>query len=193
MFLIVGLGNPGLDYACTRHNVGFMLADYLSYELGFPDYRSKFDALYTEKVFELSTKVIIQKPQTFMNASGRAVTQITQYYNIESSDVFVIQDDLDMEPLKVKIKFGGSNGGHNGLRDIEKAIGKEYWHIKIGIGRPKEKFQVADYVLSSFYKDEIVSLQQKIFPTISKNLIDLIFSDDRVVVANKIMNEVACL
>ena len=192
MFLIVGLGNPGLDYAYTRHNVGFMLADYLSYELGFSDYRSKFEALYTEKVFELSAKVIIQKPQTFMNASGRAVSQITQYYNIASHDVFVIQDDLDMDPLKVKIKFGGSNGGHNGLRDIEKAIGKEYWHIKIGIGRPKDKAQVAEYVLSSFYKDEIVSLQQKIFPIISRNLLDLVFSDNRVVVANKIMHEVAC-
>lgn len=193
MFLIVGLGNPGLDYAYTRHNVGFMLADYFAYELGFPDFHEKFDSVYTEKTFDGSAKIFIQKPQTYMNSSGRAVSQLTSYYKIEAKDVFVIQDDLDLKPLQVRIKFGGSNGGHNGLRDIEKVIGRDYWHIKVGIGRPLEKSQVADYVLSPFYKDELTAMQSRIFPGIANNIVDLVFAENKSVVINKIMQEVACL
>ena len=193
MFLIVGLGNPGLDYAYTRHNVGFMLADYVAYELGFPDYRDKFNSKYTEKTFERNAKIFIQKPQTYMNNSGSAVSQISSFYKIDSTNIFVIQDDLDLKPLQVRIKFGGSNGGHNGLRDIEKAIGKDYWHIKIGIGRPLEKSQVADYVLSAFYKDELVALQMRIFAPICRHTVELFFSENKSVVINKIMKEVSCL
>ncbi|MBQ7524270.1 MAG: aminoacyl-tRNA hydrolase [Alphaproteobacteria bacterium] len=193
MFLIVGLGNPGLNYACTRHNLGFMLADYLAYELGFPDFREKFDSVYTEKSFDGNAKVFIQKPQTYMNNSGRAVSRLVAYYKIEPQNVFVIQDDLDLKPLQVRIRFGGSNGGHNGLRDIETVTGRNYWHIKIGIGRPLEKSQVADYVLSPFYKDELTAMQSRIFPGIGNNIIELVFSSDKSAVIKKIMQEVSCL
>lgn len=193
MFLIVGLGNPGLDYAYTRHNVGFMFVDYLAYELGFPDFREKFESHYTEKTFDRNAKVFIQKPQTYMNNSGRAVLQMATFYKIEPKNIFVIHDDLDMRPLQLRVKFGGSTGGHNGLRDIEKVIGKDYWHIKIGIGRPLEKSQVAGYVLSSFYKDELVALKTKVFEPIGHHIEELIFADDRPGAINKIMQEVACL
>ena len=193
MFLIVGLGNPGLNYAYTRHNVGFMFADYLAYELGFSDFHEKFDSQYTEKPFEGNAKIFIQKPQTYMNNSGRAVSQIASFYKIETNNIFVIQDDLDLKPLQVRIKFGGSNGGHNGLRDIEKAIGKNYWHIKIGIGRPLEKSQVADYVLSAFYKDELTALQSRVFEPICRHIIELFFSKEKSAVINKIMQEISCL
>lgn len=193
MFLIVGLGNPGLDYAYTRHNIGFMFVDYLAYELGFPDFRSRFDSLYTEKSFEHNAKIFVQKPQTYMNNSGKAVSQIASFYKIETQNIFVVHDDLDVRPLQLRIKFGGSSGGHNGLRDIEKAIGKDYWHIKIGIGRPIEKTQVANYVLSSFYKDELTLLKPKIFEPISRNMVDLMFAENRPTVINKMIQEATCL
>lgn len=192
MFLIVGLGNPGLSYAYTRHNVGFMFADQLAYSLGFPDYKSKFDSLYSEKVFEQTAKIIIQKPQTFMNLSGRAVSQIVSFYKIPTENVFVLHDDLDLNPLDVKIKFAGSNGGHNGLRDIDKAIGTKYWRIRVGIGRPITKDKVADYVLSPFYKDEISTLLPKVFDPLCQNMLNLIFaeSNEKQNVISKIIQEV---
>lgn len=193
MFLIVGLGNPGLDYAYTRHNVGFMFIDYLAYELGFLDFRSRFSSLYTEKLFECNAKVVLQKPQTYMNNSGNAVSQLVAFYKIEPQNIFVIHDDLDMRPMQLRIKFGGSAGGHNGLRDIEKVIGKDYWHIKVGIGRPIDREQVANYVLSPFYKDELTILESKVFEVLGRHIVELLFAENRTVPINKIMQEVTCL
>ena len=193
MFLIVGLGNPGLDYAYTRHNVGFMFVDYLAYELGFPDFRSRFNSLYTEKSFECNAKVVLQKPQTYMNNSGNSVSQLVTFYKIDPQNIFVIHDDLDMRPMQLRIKFGGSAGGHNGLRDIEKVIGKDYWHIKVGIGRPIERSQVANYVLSPFYKEELITLKSKIFAILGEHIEELIFAEDRTAPIKKIMQEVTCL
>jgi len=193
MFLIVGLGNPGLDYAYTRHNVGFMFVDYLAYELGFPDFRPRFSSLYTERSLDRNAKVILQKPQTYMNNSGNAVSQLVSFYKIETRNIFVIHDDLDMRPMQLRIKFGGSSGGHNGLRDIEKVIGKDYWHIKVGIGRPIDREQVANYVLSSFYKEELTVLKSKIFEAVGHHIEELLFAEDRTVPINKIMRETTCL
>ena len=191
MFLIVGLGNPGLNYAYTRHSVGFMLVDYIAYELGFSEFQEDFSSLYAEKRFEDNAKVLLQKPQTYMNNSGRAVSQIVSYYKIEPQNIFVIHDDLDMRPLQIRVKFGGSSGGHNGLRDIEKVIGREYWHIKIGIGRPLDKAEVANYVLSPFYKDELESLMPRVFEPICTNMIDLVLSENKSDIINKIMRELS--
>lgn len=190
MFLIVGLGNPGLSYAYTRHSVGFMFADHLAYALGFPDFKSKFDSLYTEKAFEQTAKIIIQKPQTFMNLSGKAVSQIVSFYKIQPEDVFVVHDDLDIKPLDIKIKFGGSSGGHNGIKDIEKAIGKDFWRIRIGIGRPLERSQVPDYVLSPFYKDELSTIIPKVFEPLSKEMLSLVFDEEKDGVIERIIKEV---
>ena len=190
MFLIVGLGNPGLDYAYTRHNVGFMLADHLVYALGFPDYKSKFNSLYSEKLLDRSAKVIIQKPQTYMNLSGKAVSQIVSFYKIPTENIFVVHDDLDLVPLDVKIKFAGSNGGHNGLRDIDRHIGNKYWRIRIGIGRPLEKGQVANYVLSTFYKDEITEMLPKVFSPICQSISELLFAEDKSQIISRIIQEI---
>ena len=191
MFLIVGLGNPGLSYVYTRHNVGFMLVDYIAYELGLSEFQEDFSSLYAEKRFEGNAKVLLQKPQAYMNNSGRAVSQIVSYYKIEPQNIFVIHDDLDMRPLQIRVKFGGSSGGHNGLRDIEKVIGREYWHIKIGIGRPLDKAEVANYVLSPFYKDELESLMPRVFEPICTNMIDLVLSENKSDIINKIMRELS--
>lgn len=186
MFLVVGLGNPGLNYAYTRHSVGFMCVDHLSYALGFPEFKEKFDSLYTDKIIESTDKIFIQKPQTFMNLSGRAVAQIVSFYKIPSQNVFVIHDDLDINPLKIKIKFGGSSGGHNGIRDIDKAIGNEYWRIRIGIGRPPIKTEVANYVLSMFYQDEITNLIPKVFDPLSKHIEKLLLAEDKSEIIDQI-------
>ena len=191
MFLIVGLGNPGLSYAYTRHSVGFMLVDYIAFELGFSEFCEDFSSLYAEKRVENNAKVLLQKPQTYMNNSGRAVAQIVSYYKIEPQNIFVVHDDLDLRPMQIRIKFGGSSGGHNGLRDIEKVIGRDYWHIKVGIGRPLDKAEVANYVLSPFYKDELDALTPRVFEPICNNLIDLVLSEDKSVIINKIMQELS--
>lgn len=188
MFLIVGLGNPGLNYAYTRHSVGFMLADHLAYALGFPDYKAKFDSLYSERTFENFAKVFIQKPQTYMNLSGGAVSQIVSFFKISTENVFVVHDDLDLKPFEIRIKFAGSNGGHNGLRNIDKAIGTQYWRIRIGIGRPLSREQVPDYVLSPFYKDELTALPQRVFEPVAQNIIELLFEQNKAPVIEKILN-----
>jgi PTH1 family peptidyl-tRNA hydrolase len=188
MFLLVGLGNPGLGYACTRHNVGFMFAEYISHSLGFSAFASKFDSLYCSKIFDSRFKVFIQKPQTFMNLSGKAVSQLASFFQISTQNIFVIHDDIDLESLDVKIKFSGSSGGHNGIRSIDSVIGKEYWRIKVGVGRPISKDGVADYVLSPFYADELVQIQQRVFVAISNFILDLMFLEDKMSVISKIKN-----
>lgn len=190
MFLIVGLGNPGLDYAYTRHNLGFILADHIAYSLGFPDYKSGFKSLYSEKFLNRMAKIIIQKPQTYMNLSGSAVSQIVSFYKIPTENIFVIHDDLDLNPLDVKIKFSGGNGGHNGLKDIDKQIGTNYWRIRIGIGRPLPKDKIPQYVLSPFYKDELTDMLPKVFSPICKNIESLVLDEDKSRVISRIIQEI---
>ena len=189
MYLIVGLGNPGLAYAYTRHNVGFLFVDHLAYDLGFPNFKAKFNSLYTEKTVN-NEKVLIQKPQTFMNRSGAAVSQIVSFYKIPVENIFVVHDDIDLPPLEVKIKFGGSNGGHNGLRDIDKSLGNQYWRIRIGVGRPIEKSQVADYVLSPFYNDEIKNMLPKVFDSLISEFSELLVSEDKSKIIGKVIQEI---
>lgn len=190
MFLIVGLGNPGLDYAYTRHNLGFMLADHIAYSLGFPDYKSGFKSLYSEKFLNRMAKVVIQKPQTYMNLSGSAVSQVVSFYKIPTENIFVIHDDLDLNPLDVKIKFSGGNGGHNGLKDIDRQIGTNYWRIRIGIGRPLSKDKIPQYVLSPFYKDELTNMLPKVFSPICKNIESLVLDEDKSRVISRIIQEI---
>ncbi len=177
MFLIVGLGNPGLQYSHTRHNVGFLCADRIAFYLGFPTFKEKFESLITERNFD-ANKIIIQKPQTYMNLSGKSVMQITSFYKIHSEDIVVIHDDIDLDPFDVRIKFSGGHGGHNGLRNIDESIGKNYWRIRIGVGRPPSKLEVSNYVLSNFYPDELTKLQS-IFDIISKHIASFMLSSDK--------------
>lgn len=189
MILIVGLGNPGLQYAQTRHNVGFMCADVIAHTLGFPDFSSKYTSLISERFID-NERFFIQKPQTFMNLSGTAVQKVVSFYKIPTDNIFVIHDDIDLKPMETRIKFAGSNGGHNGLRNIDGAIGKDYWRIRIGVGRPLDKSNVADYVVSKFYRDELQTLQG-IFASIANNIYELASSQDKTSAIQKLLSEVS--
>jgi PTH1 family peptidyl-tRNA hydrolase len=184
MFLIVGLGNPGIKYVYTRHNVGFLCIDYIAKALVFPEFLGRYDSLVSEKTIDAS-KIILQKPQSFMNLSGLPIQKLTSFYKIPSENVFVIHDDIDLPPFSIKVKFAGSNGGHNGLRSIDGGIGKSYWRIRIGVGRPDSKIEVSDYVLSNFYSDEIQELQN-VLEIISDNITDLILSTEKNDIIKKI-------
>ncbi|WP_408955226.1 aminoacyl-tRNA hydrolase [Natroniella sp. ANB-PHB2] len=158
MKLIVGLGNPGYKYQFTRHNVGFMAVDLLANEYNLNLKRKEKKAI-VGKLRVGSEKVILAKPQTFMNNSGQAVRLLADYYNIEIEDILIIYDDLDLELGRFKIKPKGGHGGHNGIKSIFKQLQtKEFSRVKIGIGRP-EHGSVVDYVLGKFSKKEEKELE----------------------------------
>ena len=155
MRLFVGLGNPGVAYAKHRHNIGFLALDGIHRAhaggagTGFGPWRRKFEAHVSEGFLD-GVRVLLMKPQTFMNESGRAVAQALRFYKIDPSAVIVFHDDLDLPPGKVRIKQGGGHGGHNGLRSIGASIGDNYGRVRIGIGHPGAKDQVIGYVLHDF-------------------------------------------
>lgn len=159
--LIAGLGNIGSQYELTRHNIGFLFIDALAKQLETELTHQKFHALLGSKTID-GRKVILAKPQTFMNKSGVAVSEIANFYKIPKENILVIFDDLDMEFGKIRFRKGGGDAGHNGIRSIDSLLGKDYWKMKFGIGRPLHKGQVSDYVLSNFTEEEIKELA-KIF------------------------------
>lgn len=153
MFLVVGLGNPGAEYAATRHNVGFMAADELHRRYNFSPFRAKFDGLIAEGQIA-GEKVYLLKPQTYMNLSGNSVVKAAKFYKILPQNVIVIHDDMDLPTDKIKAKIGGGAGGHNGLKSIDSCITSNYNRIRIGVGHPQNKNgeEVINYVLSGFSK-----------------------------------------
>lgn len=159
MFLIVGLGNPGLKYTNNRHNVGFKAVLEIQNRFNFSEFQNKYNGLYSSGNVE-GEKVHLLMPQTYMNKSGHSVAEIVNFFKIKSDNIIVIHDDLDLAPLKVKMKQGGSEGGHNGLRSISSCLGtKNYQRIRIGIGHPEKKDDVANYVLKDFPKDQKEKLE----------------------------------
>lgn len=153
MKLFVGLGNPGDKYAGNRHNIGFMALDRLAAEHGFSPWRKKFQGLVADGEIG-GERVTLLKPQTYMNESGRAVGDAMRFLKIGSGDVYVFHDELDLAPGKIKVKTGGGNAGHNGLRSISAHIGNEYPRVRLGIGHPGSKDAVVHYVLNDFAKSE---------------------------------------
>jgi PTH1 family peptidyl-tRNA hydrolase len=151
MHLIVGLGNPGDKYRNNRHNIGFMAADAVARRHGFPGFREKFQGLITEGQIE-GERALILKPQTFMNASGDSVRAVASFYKLGPTEVTVLYDELDLVPGKVRVKVGGGNGGHNGLRSIDPQIGTGYRRVRLGIGHPGHKDRVMPHVLGDFAK-----------------------------------------
>jgi len=151
MRLFVGLGNPGTKYAENRHNIGFMVVDRIQEDHGFAPWRSKFQGQVSEGKLG-SEKVILIKPETFMNLSGQSVGEAMRFYKLTPADVVVFHDELDLAPGKVRVKTGGGHAGHNGLRSIHQHIGAEYDRVRLGIGHPGHKDRVAPYVLSDFAK-----------------------------------------
>ncbi len=153
MLIWVGLGNPSKKHEKQRHNVGFMAVDEIASEYSFGSWREKMNAHIAEG--EISgQKIMLVKPQTFMNRSGISVSQISKFYKISENSIYVFYDDIDLKSGQIKLKIGGGHGGHNGLRDIDQHIGKEYWRIRIGIGRPHEKALVHNWVLNDFSLEE---------------------------------------
>jgi PTH1 family peptidyl-tRNA hydrolase len=151
MKLFVGLGNPGSKYAGNRHNIGFMVLDRIAEEGGFAPWRSKFQAKVTEGKLGRE-KVILLKPETFMNLSGQSVGEAMRFYKLTPADIVVFHDELDLAPGKARVKTGGGHAGHNGLRSIHQHIGADYDRVRLGIGHPGHKDRVAGYVLSDFAK-----------------------------------------
>ncbi len=153
MKLFVGLGNPGQDYVFNRHNVGFMTVDAIAAAHGFPKWRKRFNGLATEGKLG-AEQVLLLKPQTFMNVSGRAAGEAVRFYKLDPADVVVLHDELDLAPGKVRVKTGGGVAGHNGLRSISEHVGNDYRRVRIGIGHPGSKELVHPYVLSDFQKSD---------------------------------------
>jgi peptidyl-tRNA hydrolase, PTH1 family len=151
MLLIVGLGNPGAEYKKHRHNVGFMAVDAIARANGFSSWSRKFQGEVSEGKFG-TYKVLLLKPLTFMNVSGQSVAAAAQFYKITEADIIVIHDELDLDPGRCKVKTGGGNGGHNGLKSIDAHIGKDYKRLRIGIGHPGHKDRVNSHVLGDFSK-----------------------------------------
>lgn len=175
MKLIVGLGNPGKDYANTRHNVGFFMLDkYLEYK-NIQGFKSKFDGEYID-TFINNQKVIFLKPQSFINLSGEVVRKFVDFYKIDLQDILIISDDLDLNLGNFKLKSKGSSGGHNGLKNIEKNLNtSEYKRIKVGISNDK-KIDAIDYVLGKLTSDEVKVLNE--VSSVINNILDDYFDYD---------------
>jgi len=168
MLLFVGLGNPTPDSENNRHNVGFKIIDSINKKFSLSKQKPKFKGLLTTGNIE-NKKVYAIKPLTFMNNSGVCIRELIEYFKIDLEDVIVFHDDLDIEFGKIKAKFGGSSAGHNGIASIDKFIGTDYSRVRIGIGKPKNGIEVADYVLQNFNEDESEDIEK-----MSKNITDSI-------------------
>jgi PTH1 family peptidyl-tRNA hydrolase len=154
MLVIAGLGNPGAQYANNRHNIGFMAADAIvRRHSAFSPWQSRFNALVSEGRLA-GDKILILKPQTYMNKSGQSVGEALRYYKLEPESLIVLYDELDLAPGKVRLKKGGGAGGHNGIRSIDAHCGKDYRRVRLGIGHPGSKERVTGHVLGDFAKSD---------------------------------------
>lgn len=153
MKLIVGLGNPGTKYSGNRHNIGFMALDAIAGRHGLGPWRKRFQALTAEGGIG-GQRTVLMKPETYMNESGRAVSEAVRFLKIEPADVIVFHDELDLDPGRLKVKTGGGNAGHNGLRSISAHIGNDYLRVRLGIGHPGHKDLVSGYVLHDFARED---------------------------------------
>ena len=159
MLLLVGLGNPSPENKNNRHNIGFKIINAINKKFGLSKQKPKFKGLLTTGKIE-DKKVYAIKPLTFMNNSGICIRELIEYFKIDSEDVIVFHDDLDINLGKVTVKFGGGSAGHNGIESIDKFIGKDYSRVRIGIGRPERKNMVTDHVLDNFTDDEENSITE---------------------------------
>ncbi|WP_136162927.1 aminoacyl-tRNA hydrolase [Sphingomonas flavalba] len=154
MQIWVGLGNPGAQYALNRHNIGFMAIDAIEAVAGFPPPRTRFQGWATEGRVG-AEKLLLLKPATFMNESGRSVGEALRFYKLDIGALTVFHDELDLAPFKVKVKTGGGTAGHNGLRSIEAHVGDGFRRVRLGIGHPGHRDRVTPYVLGNFAKAEM--------------------------------------
>ena len=175
MLLFVGLGNPNPNNTNNRHNVGFLVIDAINTKFKLSKQKPKFKGLLTTGKID-DKKVYAIKPLTFMNSSGICIKELIEYFRIDAKDVFVFHDDMDIDIGKVKVKFGGSSAGHNGIESIDKNIGRHYSRIRIGIGRPQNNSTDVEHVLDNFSSDEKQSIE-KVADNIINSLSVLITKD----------------
>lgn len=161
MWLIVGLGNPGPKYELTRHNIGFLAVDFLQQSMGEPPMKMAFHGLCAQGSLQ-NERVLLLKPQTFMNKSGLSVQRAAAFYKIHPDHIIVLHDDLDIPLGQMRIKQGGGHGGHNGLRDIDAHLGANYFRLRLGIGRPAIKGTESDFVLHPFSNSEFKIVEEVI-------------------------------
>ncbi len=176
MLILAGLGNPGPKYAGNRHNIGFMAVDRIHERHRFPAWRKNFQAEVSEGTIA-GERVLLMKPQTYMNESGRSVGEAVRFLKLAPTDVVVLHDELDLPPGKLRMKAGGGHGGHNGLRSITSQIGDGYRRMRLGIGHPGIKEIVHAYVLSDFHKADRDWLD-RLLDAIADHVDDLVKGDD---------------
>ena len=178
MFLFAGLGNPGQNYAMNRHNVGFMAVDLLADSYDFPAWQKKAASLQTSGQIDRN-KIILLKPHSYMNKSGLPVAEVARFHKIPDNHIFVFHDELDLAAGRLRVKQGGGHGGHNGLRDIDRHLGQDYWRIRIGIGRPDNPaMDVKSWVLADFTKNETSGWLSNLLGAISEEAPRLTTHDD---------------
>jgi len=161
MHLLIGLGNIGKKYNRNRHNLGFLITDQLVQQYKFIKQSDKFNGNIFKGVIA-NNKIIILKPKTMMNNSGLSASKVKNYFKIDGQNIFVFYDDLDLSLAKVKIKFGGSSAGHNGIKSLDSYIGKKFHRVRIGINKPLNKSSISEYVLKDFEKNELEIIKLKI-------------------------------
>lgn len=178
MFLIVGLGNPGEKYSKNRHNIGYIFLDYLKEKYNFDKFKKKKNFLYLKNTF-FDIEIICVKPVTYMNLSGNAVNEAMKYFNIPIENIVVIYDDIALPFGKIRIRERGSDGGHNGLKNIQQHLGtEEYKRIRIGIGNPDLSIDYINHVLGNFTLDNLSFLKKDVFITVEDSI--------KLIVGNKI-------
>jgi PTH1 family peptidyl-tRNA hydrolase len=167
--LIVGLGNPGARYARNRHNVGFMAADAIAARYRFSPFRNRFKGEAAEGTIA-GERLLLLKPQTFMNDSGESVAAAARFYKFTPAEIVVIHDEIDLRPGKVRVKCGGGAAGHNGLRSIDALIGPDYWRVRIGVGHPGVKELVQPYVLQNFPAEEFSEWVEPLLAAVAETI-----------------------
>lgn len=183
MILLVGLGNPGTEYALTRHNVGFMAVDEIVHRYSFDGWTKKFKGEVCAGSID-GEKVMVLKPHTYMNLSGEAVSAVASFYKIPPEKIYVFHDDMDLPVGRLKVKQGGGSGGHNGIKSIDAHLGQNYHRVRIGVDKPATREQVVSWVLSKFSTNDKKTLDELIIK-ISENIPTLLTKD-----GNLFMNKV---
>lgn len=182
-FLIIGLGNPGNSYAGNRHNIGFMAIDRIVADYGFSKPTMKFGGSVAEGIIA-GKKVFAFKPLGYMNISGTPTAEISRFYKIPLENIIVLHDDLDIALGKLRVKRGGSSGGHNGLKSLDAHIGANYLRVRLGIGHPGDKDMVSDFVLSNFRKEEVTAVENILQET--SRYLSFLLAGDEAGFTNKI-------
>jgi PTH1 family peptidyl-tRNA hydrolase len=176
MLLLVGLGNPGPEYAQNRHNIGFMALDEIVRRHGFGPWRRRFQGLVAEGSVG-GRRALALKPQTYMNESGRSVGEALRFYKLPVDRVFVLHDEIDLRAGKLRVKLGGGAAGHNGLRSLDRHVGPGYWRLRLGVGHPGDRAEVKGHVLRNFAKEDQLWLD-KLLTAVAEELPLLLEGDE---------------